>query len=111
MELQGVRSGAESHLGFSLTGAEMQMIWIARDWLFEWRQIGIDQQVMMAGVISVGAGGRHSHVSQSKMDDRPGLQRVSRLYVDEINRGPWRRRARAAPVSKSVVMGFGGLRP
>ena len=67
-ELQRVLAVLERDLGLGLAGAEMQVVEVARDRLVERRQVGVDQQVMMAGVLAVRAGGRDAHVAQAEID-------------------------------------------
>jgi len=52
-----VLPGLQRDLGLGLAAAEVQMIKVARDRLIERRQLGIDQQVMVAGIFAVRAGG------------------------------------------------------
>src|SRR5262249_25414691 len=93
-----VRSRAEIHLRLGLPGAVMQVVEVVGDGLIERRQVGIDQQVMMAGVRAVGAGRGDAHAAQAEMND--GFRRDGGTVpqADEIDRSPGRRSRRPAPL-------------
>ena len=86
----------ERDLGLGLAGAEMQMVKVARDRLVERRQVGVDQQVVMAGVFAVGTGGRYAHVAQAEIERGLGRDGGAVLEIDEIDFGARPRRRRAA---------------
>src|SRR5271166_1790024 len=81
-----------------MTGAEVQMIEVTGDGLIERRQLGIDQEVVMAGIFSIGAGGRDVHVAQSEIERELRRHGCAVLEVDEIDFGS-RSRARRPPGS------------
>jgi len=85
---QGVLSGRQAHLSFGLAGAKMQVIEIVWNWLIQWGQFGIDQQMVVSGIFSIGTCWRHPHPAQPKMNGGSGRKRVAILQVDEINRRP-----------------------
>jgi hypothetical protein len=69
----------------------MQMIEVIRYWLVQGRQLGIDQEVMVAGVGLVDASGRYPHIDEAKANG--GILRNHRtiLKPDEMNLGVgWR---------------------
>ena len=84
--------GGQAHVSLGLAGAKMQVREVAWNRLIERRQLGIDQQMVMSGILSVGTCGCYSHTAKPKMNGRLGRQRVAVLDVNEINRGPWRGR-------------------
>jgi hypothetical protein len=57
-ELQGVVSSGERHFRFGLTSPEMQMVEVVPDRLIQWRNLSVDQQMMVARIRSAGAGRR-----------------------------------------------------
>ena len=67
-QLQCVLAGRQRDLGFGLAGAVMQMIEVARYRPIERRQFGVDQQVMVAGMLAWRACRRHFHVPQPELD-------------------------------------------
>jgi hypothetical protein len=66
-QLQCVLAPPERNLGLGLPGAEMQMVEVVWDRPVERRQIGIYQQVMMAGILAIRAGGGDAHVPQTEI--------------------------------------------
>ena len=60
-QLQCMRPRGQSELRFGLPGAEMQMVLVVWDRLVERGQIGVDQQMVMAGIRSFDPRGRDSH--------------------------------------------------
>src|SRR2546428_2530550 len=85
-------AGGQAHVSLGLAGAKMQVRKVVGNRLIQRRQLGIDQQMVMSGILSIGARGRYSHTAKPKMNDRLGLQRVAVLDVNEINGRPGRRR-------------------
>ena len=65
-QLQGVLPGLQRHLGFGLAGAEVQMVEVARNRLVERRQIGVDEQMMMARIFPIRARRRDTHVAAGR---------------------------------------------
>src|SRR5262245_2341288 len=84
-KLKGMLPGGQAHFSLSLAGAKMQVREVVWNRLIQWRQLGIDQQMMVTGVLSIGACRRHPHAAQPKMNGRLGRQRVAILDVNEIN--------------------------
>src|SRR5215467_13886818 len=82
----------QTHLGLGLAGAKMQVREVVWNRLIQRRQFRIDQQMVMSGILSVGARGCYSHTAKPEMNDRLGRQRVAVLDVDEIYGGSWRGR-------------------
>jgi hypothetical protein len=80
-----------------LAGAKMQVGEVIWNRLIQRRQLGIDQEMVMSGILSIGACGRYSHTAKPKMNDRLGRQRVAVLDINEINGGP--RRGRRGPTT------------
>ena len=73
-QLQGVRSRFERDLGLGLAGAEVEVIEVVGNGLVQRRQLGVDQQVVMARVRAIRAGGCHSHLAQTETDGRLGRE-------------------------------------
>src|SRR4029077_11854862 len=65
-ELQRVYSQWQRHSCFRLPGAEVQMIEVIRDRLVERGQLGIDQEMVMAGIGLFDACWRYAHIDQTK---------------------------------------------
>ena len=72
-QLQRVPAGRERDLSFGLAGAKMQMVEVGGNCLAEWRQRGIDDQVVMTRIGLVDAGRRNAHADQAEADH--GLER------------------------------------
>ena len=89
-KLQGVLSGRQAHLGLGLACTEVQVIEIVWNRLIQGRQLGIDQQIVVAGILSIGTCRRHPHAAQPKMNGGLGRKRLTILQVDEVNRRPCR---------------------
>ena len=102
-KLEGVLSGGQVDLSLGLSGAEMQVIEIVWNWLIQWRKLGIDQQMVVPGILPVGARRRHAHPAQSEMNRGPGWKRRAIVEVDEIDRSPCGRRRRSAGDSGLTV--------
>ena len=67
-KLKGVLPRRQLEYGLGLPTAKVTMLFITRD---RERQIGkfrIDQQVVMAGLLLVGAGGRDSHAREPELN-------------------------------------------
>ena len=92
-QLQRVRTGGQFDNRLGLAETEVQMVAVTRYWLTEWRDRGIDQQVMMAGVLGGHAGGRHAEVARAKpyLDVR-GIYRRSVERPADVDIGITRRR-------------------
>jgi|SRR5712671_4543093 len=95
-KLKGMLPGGQVHFSLSLAGAKMQVREVVWNRLIQWRQLGINQQMVVSGILSIGARGRHSHTAKPKMNGRFGRQRVAILDVNEINGGACRRRCGTA---------------
>src|SRR5437588_415313 len=92
-QLQRMVARRQCNLDFGLASTEMQMVRIIRDWLIEWWKLGIDQQMMMAGIGAVRAGRGDAHVLQTKINRQLGGNRVPILEADEIDIGSRRGRS------------------
>src|SRR5262252_283773 len=88
--------GRQADFSLGLPRPKMQVVEIVRNRLIKWWQLGVDQQVMVPGILSVGARRRHPHATKAKMYHRLRRQRITILEVDEINGRPWRRRCWSA---------------
>ena len=66
-KLKRVLAGFERDLRFALAAAEMKMIEVVGDRLIERRQLGVDQEVMMARVLAVCAGRSEAHILQPEV--------------------------------------------
>lgn len=66
-QLQGVFAGLQFHRGFGLALAEMHMIGVGNDRRIQWRQVGIDEQVMMTGIVEGHASGGDAHAFQAEL--------------------------------------------
>jgi hypothetical protein len=84
-ELQSVVARGERHFCFGLPRAEMQMVEIVRDRLIERGHRRVDQQMVVAGIRAIGAGGRNSHIPQPEMDDAFRRNGCAIPWVDEVN--------------------------
>ena len=81
-------SGSMGTMGFGLPAAEVQMLTIRGNLLIEGRQIGIDQQVVMAGVRHANALGGDTRVTQTHAD--PELATSDNRAIrrpDNVNNG------------------------
>ena len=76
---------------FCLSRSEMQMIEVVRDWLVQRRQLGVDQEVMVAGVSLVDPRRCHPHVDEAKADGRILRKNRAILQSDETKLGVTRR--------------------
>ena len=83
-QLQFVLTQGERDIGFSLPGTKVQMVRIIWDRLVERRELGVDQEVMVAGVWPIDASWRDAHVFQSKVNCRVLGHRVA---IEAINAG------------------------
>jgi hypothetical protein len=68
-ELKRMLSGGQAYLSLSLAGPKVQVREVGWDWLIQRRQFSIDQQMVMSGILAIGAGRRHPHPTKSKMND------------------------------------------
>jgi hypothetical protein len=57
-QLQCVRTRGQFDNRLGLAETEVQMVAVTRYWLIKWRDRGIDQQMMMAGILGCHTGGR-----------------------------------------------------
>jgi len=72
-ELQGVLPRRQLDLGLRLPPTEMLMVGITRQRLIQRRQlVHIDQQIMVARVLSIRSGRRHAHARQPETNAAPG---------------------------------------
>src|SRR6516165_7628932 len=86
-KLQGVLSGRQVHFSLGLACTEVEVIEIVWNWLIQRRRLGIDQQMVVPGILSIGARRCHSHTAQPKMNGGLGRKGLTILQVDEIDRG------------------------
>ena len=84
-QLKGMIARWQGHFGFGLTCAKMQMIEVAWDRLVQWRKFGIDQQVMMTGILLVGSCRRYPHSLQTKMHGEFRRDGLPVLDIDKIH--------------------------
>jgi len=91
-ELQRVYSQWQRHSCFRLPGAEVQMIEVIRDRLVERGQLGIDQEMVMAGIGLFDACWRYAHIDQTKAKGRFLRKHGPVLQADEIHARVGRRR-------------------
>ena len=68
-KLKFMRTERQCYLGFSLSGAKMEVIEVVWNGLIERRQGGVDQQVMMPRVGLGHARRCDSHVYKAEVDD------------------------------------------
>jgi hypothetical protein len=108
-KLKGMLPGGQAHVSLSLASAEMQVCKVVWNRLIERRQLGIDQQMVMSGILSVGARRCYSHTAKPKMNGGLGWQRIAVLDVNEINGGPWRGRRRST-ASRGLAVNNCGCR-
>lgn len=80
-------------LGLGLPAAEMDVVEIARDRLVERRQIGVDQQMMVAGIASGLPGGSDLHAADCEANDELAGDAVIIGEADEAELGDCRGRA------------------
>jgi len=74
-----------------LSRPEVQMIEVIRDRLIQRRQLGVNQEMVVAGVGLFDARRRHAHVGKTEMNCRLLPNYGSLLQVDKINPGVrWR---------------------
>ena len=90
-QLQRVLAGRERDLRLGLAGAVMQMIEVVRNRLVERRQVGVDQQVVVTGMLAIQAGRPDTHVPQAEMDRQLGRNGGAVLDIDEVHLGSGRR--------------------
>src|SRR5688572_12482969 len=86
-QLKRVLTRFERDFRLGLAGTEMQMIEVIWNRLVEGWQLGIDQQMMMARILPIRAGGRNSHVAQTERELEFRRNRRSVLEIDEIDLG------------------------
>ena len=76
---------------FGLSRSEVQMIEVIRYRLIKRRQLGVDQEMVVAGVGLFDSRRRHAHVGKTKVNGRLLKKHGSVLQADEINSGVrWR---------------------
>ena len=74
----------------------MQVVEVVGNGLVERRQVGVDQQMVVAGVHPVRAGRRDAHAAQPEMNDRLRRDGGAVLEADEIDRRSGRGGGRSA---------------
>jgi hypothetical protein len=90
-QLQAVTTYGQIDLGFGLTGAKVEMIEVIRYRLIEWRQAGIDHQMMVARIQLFETSGGHAHPDKSETDDGRWFDVRTILGINEIDlRARWR---------------------
>lgn len=65
-QLQGVFARRKAQFGFGLPLTEMQMVIIIGDWLIQWWQRGIDQQMVVTRSWFVDTRGGKCHIFEAK---------------------------------------------
>ncbi len=91
-ELQAVAARRERHRRLGLSLAEVHVVRVGRDRQVERRRVGVDQQVMVAGVLHRDAGGRDAHAAQAEAHghgarDRLAIVRRDDVELDVLRRG------------------------
>ena len=76
----------QRHGCFRLPGAEVQVVEVVRDRLVERWQLGVDQEMVMAGIGLLDAGRLHWHVG-GRADGRLRAQHRPVLQADEVHPG------------------------
>src|SRR5271168_3059604 len=71
-KLERVLARRQLDHSFGLATAEMEMLLIVRDRLVEWRQIYVDQQMMVTGIRNERSRRRHAEVPGAKPHLKPG---------------------------------------
>src|SRR5215467_7554070 len=104
-------TGGEVDFSLGLTGTKMQVIEVIWNRLIQRRHLRIEQQMMVAGILPIGARRRHSHAAKPKMNGRLGRQRITVLKVDKINSGPRGGRCRSAASVGLTVCSSRGRNP
>ena len=99
-ELQRVRPGRQCHGRLGLAHAKMTVLVVFRNSALVVGKFLIDQQVVMTGILLLGAGRRYPHAGQPELHgDRPGdLGAI--LGLDEIDFGTRRRRLPGSPAPR-----------
>ena len=87
--MQRVLAGGEAHLRFGLAGAEMQMVEVVGNWSVERRRRGVDDEMVMAGVVPFDPGRGQTHVTQPEIDRRLDRERRAVLDADEVDDSAW----------------------
>src|SRR5215471_2653315 len=102
-------SGRQAQFGLSLAGTKMQVREVVWNRLIQRRQLGIDQQMVMSRVLSIGACWCHPHTAKPEVDDRFGRECVRILNVYEIN-GSTRRGRCGSTARRGLAMSDAGGR-
>ena len=110
-ELKGVLPRRQAHFSLRLASTKMQMRKVAWNGLIQRRQFGIDQQVVMSGIFSIGARRCHPHTAKAEADGRFGRQRVAILNVYEVNGSTGRRRRGSTARGGLAMSSSGGRSP
>src|SRR5579871_142586 len=96
-QLQGVLTRRKGQHRLGLSAAEMHVLFVHRQRslrLFV-RQFGVDEKVMVAGLVLLNAGRRNAHAGKAKLYLEWARNRFVVLEVYEIDAGArWRRRLR-----------------
>src|ERR1700735_3100934 len=86
-----------------LAGAEMEVVFVVRNWLIEGRQLRVDQEMVMSGIRLVHAGRSNAHLFKSEanregggnvravvrrhdVDARAGRRRMARSWRRSLRR-------------------------
>ena len=86
-QLQRVLAGLELNFRLALAATEMKVVEVVGYRLVERWQLGIDQEMMMAGIFPIGARRREAHVLQSEIhgefrrQHRSILHRIREIYL------------------------------
>ncbi len=89
-QLQRVRSGLKFQDGLGLPLAKMDLLRIFRDRLGQFRQLRIDQQVMVTRIFKAVTRWGNGHSADSELDFYRGCYRVTIRWADDKNGGPGR---------------------
>ena len=94
-----------------LAGAKMQVVEVVWNRFIQRRQIGIDYQMVVSRIRSIGPRRCYPHTTKPKMNSQLGRHRIAILKVDEIDCGPRRRRCGAAASLGLIVNGSASRNP
>ena len=71
-KLKGMLPRGQVHFGLGLAGAKMQVIEVARNRLIQRRQLGIDYQMVVSGILPIGPRRCYPHAAKPKTNSRLG---------------------------------------
>ena len=82
-QLDRVRTQRQIDRRFCLSGTEVQMIEVIRDGFVQWRQLGINQEMMVAGIGLFDACRRNAHIDQTEANGRLLRQKQIILHLQK----------------------------